>query len=302
MADQAAHVTMLQRSPTYIVAIPGRDGLSDLLRSRLPEKLSYAIVRTKNVLRMMLSYQFSRRRPELMKRLLRRMVAAQLPPDFDIDAHFSPSYDPWDQRLCVVPDGDLFAAIRAGRASIATDRIETFTEDGIRLESGQELPADIIVTATGLNLELLGGAKLEVDGEPVDPAGAVVYKGLMLSGVPNTAMALGYTNASWTLKCDLISEYVCRLLRHLDATGCDTVLPLAPGPEEPRVPVIDLKSGYVLRALDQMPSQATRFPWRLHNNYFRDIRMLRRSPLQDEAVRFERRAATALPERQLTAA
>ncbi len=302
MAPDAAHITMLQRSPTYIVALPERDAVADLLRHRLPESAAYAVVRWKNVLRTLLSYQLSRKRPQLMKKLLRRWVEQQVPEGFEIDTHFNPRYDPWDQRLCLVPDGDLFAALRHGRASIVTDAIKTFTETGVLLESGEELPADLVITATGLNMQLLGGAEITVDGEAVNAPQAVAYKGMMLSGVPNMAMALGYTNASWTLKCDLVSEYVCRLLHHMDAHGYDRCLPLAPPPSEPRVPIIDLQSGYVQRSIDELPKQGTRFPWRLHQNYFKDIRMFRRSPLEDEGIRFDRVARKSSSERELAAA
>ena len=297
MADRAAHVTMLQRTPTYIVALPGRDAMADALRHRLPAQAAYVLVRWKNVLRMLLSYQFSRRRPQVMKRILRRFLERQLPAGYDIDRDFTPDYDPWDQRLCVVPDGDLFEAIRQGQASVVTDRIRTFTEAGIELESGQHLDADIVITATGLNMQLLGGAEVSVDRAPVDLPSTVAYKGMMLSGVPNMALALGYTNASWTLKCDLISDYVCRLLRYLDEQSLDSVTPLEPDPAEPRVPLIDLKSGYVLRAAEQLPKQGTRVPYRLHQNYFRDIGMFRRAPISDPALRFDvaRAASTEAP-------
>jgi cation diffusion facilitator CzcD-associated flavoprotein CzcO len=287
MADRAAHVTMLQRTPTYIVALPGRDAVADALRHRLPAQAAYVLVRWKNVLRMLVSYQFSRRRPQVMKRILRRFLERQLPAGYDIDRDFTPDYDPWDQRLCVVPDGDLFEAIREGRASVVTDRIRTFTEDGIELESGRHLDADIVISATGLNMQLLGGATVSVEGAPVDMPSTVAYKGMMLSGVPNMALALGYTNASWTLKCDLISNYVCRLLRYLDEQHLDSVTPLEPDPAEPRVPIIDLKSGYVQRAAAQLPKQGGRLPYRLHQNYFRDISMFRRSPIADPALRFD---------------
>jgi monooxygenase len=302
LAADAAHVTMLQRSPTYVVSLPARDALADALRGRLPAAAAYSAVRWKNVLRTLLSFQLSRRRPELMRKLLRRGLEQHLPAGFDIDTHFSPSYDPWDQRLCLVPDGDLFAAIGSGRASILTERISTFTEGGLRLESGSELPADIIVTATGLNMQLFGGASMSVDGEQVDPAQTVAYKGMMLSGVPNMALALGYTNASWTLKCDLVCEYVCRLLRHMVQCGYDTCTPVAPDPSQPRTPIIDLQSGYVLRAIDRLPKQGSRLPWRLHQNYFKDIRLFRRAPLADEGIRFSRAASDSPAPAELVAA
>ncbi len=302
MADRAAHVTMLQRSPTYIVALPARDSVADALRRRLPAQLAYTLVRWKNVLRTLGSYQLSRRRPEAMKRLLRKWLVAQLPADYDIDRHFTPAYNPWDQRICLVPDGDLFSAIRAGQASVVTDRIRAFDERGIELESGERLDADVIVTATGLNLQLLGGAQVSVDGQAVDLPNTVAYKGMMLSGVPNAALALGYTNASWTLKCDLISQYVCRLLRYLDEHGLDSATAAEPGPEEPRVPILDLKSGYVLRAVDRLPKQGARVPYRLHQNYFRDIGMFRRAPIPDPALRFGVARAPAEAQPELAAA
>jgi cation diffusion facilitator CzcD-associated flavoprotein CzcO len=236
------------------------------------------------------NFQLSRRRPGLVKKLLRRAAKGRLPVGYDIDRHFSPRYDPWDQRLCVVPDGDLFDAVSAGRASVVTDTIDTFTEGGVRLASGEELPADIVVTATGLNLLAFGGMSVAVDGREVDLAGTVAYKGMMLSGVPNFALTIGYTNASWTLKADLVATYVCRLLRHLDDTGQQIVTPVAPatGGLEP---IIDLKSGYVLRAVDQLPKQGPVAPWRLHQNYPRDVLLMRHGRLTDQGVRFSRAAA-----------
>jgi monooxygenase len=288
MADEAAHVTMLQRSPSYVMALPSRDPVADLLRRRLPAKLAYAIVRWKNVLTTTAFYQASQRFPRAIRRLLRKGAVAQLPEGYDVDTHFNPSYDPWDQRVCFVPNGDLFRAIREGKASIVTDTIDTFTETGIRLTSGDELPADVIVTATGLNVLALGGIALSVDGQDVSIPQTIGYKGMMISGVPNYALMLGYTNASWTLKCDLVSEYVCRLIAHLDATGNDTAMPLAPDPSEPTQPFLDLASGYILRALDQLPRQGARTPWRLNQNYARDVLLLRRGSLEDEGIRFSR--------------
>jgi monooxygenase len=302
MAKEAAHVTMLQRSPSYIVSLPANDALADFLRRRVPDKLAYAAVRWKNVLRTMLSFELSRRRPAVVKRFIRRGLQRQLPPDFDIDTHFKPRYDPWDQRLCLVPDGDLFKALCSGRATMVTGRIDCFTERGPRLASGSELEADVVITATGLNFELFSGASLVVDGRQVVPADTVAYKGMMLSGVPNMALALGYTNASWTLKCDLVSAYVCRLLGYMEAHGYDTVMPLTPEPGEARVPIIDFESGYVLRAVDALPKQGLRAPWRLHQNYFKDIRTFRRAPLADEGVRFSARASEPIAPAELAAA
>jgi cation diffusion facilitator CzcD-associated flavoprotein CzcO len=287
MAAEAGHVTMLQRSPSYILSLPSEDAVADGLRRRLPAKAAYTLVRWKNVLLGMLTFGLSRRAPRLAKGLLRKGVEAQLPEGYDVATDFTPAYNPWDQRLCLVPDGDLFRAIRSGRASIVTDRIETFTEDGITLASGRHLQADIVVTATGLNLLALGGMELTVDGEAVDLGRTVAYKGMMLSGVPNLAMTLGYTNASWTLKADLVSGYVCRLLRHMDRHRYAACTPTAPESGELH-PIIDLKSGYVLRSLDALPKQGPAAPWRLHQNYPRDLMLLRHGRLQDEGVRFTR--------------
>jgi monooxygenase len=283
LAESAAHVTMLQRSPSYVTALPAKDALADRLRRHLPASRAHSIVRWKNVLVTMASFQLSRRRPKLMKWLLRKGVSKQLPAGYEVDKHFAPSYDPWDQRLCIVPDGDLFRAIRHGRAAIETDRIETFTETGIRLASGKQLDADLIVTATGLNLLALGGMQLSVDGEPVELANTLTYKGMMLSGVPNFSLTIGYTNASWTLKADLVAHYVCRLLNHLDANGYQSVTPIADPVEDwsQLDPIIDLQSGYVLRSVQVLPKQGAAAPWRLYQNYLRDVRLMKRGTISD---------------------
>ncbi|HSD77370.1 MAG TPA: NAD(P)/FAD-dependent oxidoreductase [Solirubrobacteraceae bacterium] len=286
LAQRAGHVTMLQRSPSYVLSLPARDPVAGLVRRVLPARLAYSLVRWKNVLLTALVFQVSRRAPSFTKALIRRGVQRRLPAGYDVDTHFRPRYDPWDQRLCLVPDGDLFATIRDGRASIVTDRIATFTERGLRLASGAELQADVVVTATGLNLLVLGGMTLAVDGREVEVPQTVGYKGMMLSGVPNLALALGYTNASWTLKCDLVSRYVCRLLNHMEDHGHTTCTPRAPGPSVARRPFLDLTSGYVTRALDRLPKQGARAPWRLHQNYARDVLMLRFGALEDEGVEF----------------
>jgi cation diffusion facilitator CzcD-associated flavoprotein CzcO len=288
LAEQGAEVTMLQRTPSYVVSLPGKDPLAQALRSRLPAKLAYPIVRWKNVLLSTAMYQFSRRRPKAARNFIKKLTQKQLPEGFDVDTHFNPPYDPWDQRLCLVPDGDLFRALRHGRAAIVTDRIATFTEKGIELESGGHLDADVIVTATGLNLLPIGGMELAVDGKPVELSETVSYKGMMISGVPNLAMVIGYTNASWTLKADLVNRYVCRLLDHMDANGYAVATPVAP-PEGATLPFLDLASGYVQRSLAQLPKQGSRTPWRLHQNYLRDVRMMRRGPLEDQGITFTRR-------------
>ena len=295
LAETATRVTMLQRSPTYVVSMPGEDGLANALRRVLPAKVAYPIVRWKNVLLQMVSYQLSRRRPQIMKATLRRGVERALPAGYDVDKHFKPRYDPWDQRLCLVPDGDLFETISSGRAEIVTDRIETFTETGIKLESGDELDADLVVTATGLNLLFLGGMRLSVDGEEADLSKAMTYKGMMLSDVPNFAFTLGYTNASWTLKADLTAEYICRLLAHMDAHGHRQCVPrvadLAVVPE----PLMPLTSGYVMRSVDQLPKQGSKEPWKLRMNYAFDLRALRFGELEDSAMHFSSPAPKARP-------
>ncbi|MDO9497058.1 MAG: NAD(P)/FAD-dependent oxidoreductase, partial [Nocardioides sp.] len=284
MAETAQHVTMLQRSPTYVMSRAGRDPLAKLLR-RLPTRLSFPAVRWTNILIAIGFYQLSQRRPELVKRMIRGQTEKQLPPGTDVDTHFKPVYDPWDQRLCFVPDGDLFKALRRGTASVVTDTVETFTETGIRLTSGEELEADLIVTATGLRLLPFGGITLSVDGEKVDVAQSMAYKALMLSGVPNFAYTIGYTNASWTLKADLVADYVCRLLAHLDEHGLRTVVP----ERDPAVrerPFMDFSAGYVVRALDVLPKQGDRAPWLLKQNYVTDVRTIRRGEVDDGVLSF----------------
>ncbi|MFE3203491.1 flavin-containing monooxygenase [Embleya sp. NPDC059237] len=295
MADTAAHVTMLQRSPTYVMALPARDTVGRRLRRVLPDRAALPLIRAKNVGLTMLAFHLSRGAPRLMKSVLRRGAIRQLPEGYDVDTHFAPRYDPWDQRMCFVPDGDLFAALRGGRASIVTDTIAGFTATGLRLDSGAELPADIVVTATGLNLLAIGGMMLTVDGAPIELSETVAYKGMMLSGVPNFALALGYTNASWTLKCDLVGRYVCRLLNHMDAHGYQVCMPQAPPADAPLEPLLDLKSGYVLRGTAMLPKQGPTAPWRLHQNYPRDVLLLKHGSLQDRGMRFGRAAAPARP-------
>ncbi len=285
MAPTAGHVTMLQRSPSYVLSRPGRDRLATRLRS-LPTRLSYPVVRWANILLTIGSYKAARRWPAKVKAFIRKTTAEQLPDDVDVDVHFNPRYEPWDQRLCFVPDGDLFRALRKGQASMVTGTIDRFTEDGIRLTSGEELRADIIVTATGLQVLAFGGMELAVDGQPVDLPETMAYKALMLSGVPNFVYTIGYTNASWTLKADLVSAYVVRLLEHMDRIGARAVVPVREPDVEER-PFMDLMSGYVLRALDQMPRQGHRAPWRLQQNYLTDLRMVRRGRIDDGVLAFD---------------
>jgi len=293
MAQTAAHVTMLQRSPTYILAMPAEDGIATRLRALLGTRRGYTATRWKNVAVTTLIYKLSRRKPDMIRGWIRQMAVKQLPAGYDVDTHFKPTYNPWDQRLCLVPDGDLFQAIRDGRASVATDRIATFTEDGLRLESGAELAADIVVTATGLQLLAFGGTELAVDGRPVRLPETMAYKGMMLSGVPNFAFTIGYTNASWTLKADLVSEFTCRLLKHMDAHGYDTCVPVNDDPSVTGQPLLDFQAGYVLRSIDQFPRAGSRAPWRLGTSYAHDVVTLRHGKIDDGSMRFSRAAADA---------
>ncbi len=288
MAKTAAHVTMLQRSPTYVITRPAEDGLANRMRARLPPKLAYGVTRWKNVLLGMFFFGLSKRAPDRVKRLVLRGVKMQLAEGYDVEKHFTPSYKPWDQRVCLVPDGDLFRAIRKGQASVVTDHIETFTEKGIKLRSGHELEADLIVTATGLNLVFLGDVKLAVDGRPINLAKAMNYKGMMLSDVPNMASAFGYTNASWTLKCDLTCEYVCRLLNHMAKTGLRQCTPRKNDPSITEEPFANFSSGYIQRAVAKFPRQGSRRPWRLYQNYALDLMSLKYSGLRDGAMEFTR--------------
>ncbi len=290
MARTAAHVTMLQRSPTYIVALPSRDPIAQGLKTVLPARWAYQLVRLKNVLLTMGLFGYLRQYPEQGARRIASLVRRALGPQFDVARHFTPRYKPWDQRLCLVPDGDLFKSLRSGKASIVTDTIDTFTEHGIRLQSGQELAADIVVTATGLQMNLLGDVKVSLGGQPVDLSQGLIYKGLMQSGLPNMANTLGYTNASWTLKADLTARYVCRLLRHMDRHGYAVCTPRY----DPRVvhePVLNFSSGYVQRALPMLPQQGDRKPWRLGQNYFSDVWTLRFGRIDDGVLGFEKAKA-----------
>lgn len=288
LAQRAAHVTMLQRSPSYIVSRPSKDPIAHWLHRRLPRTLADKAVRWKNVLLGIFFFSRARGKPAKVKQAILDLARADLPPDYDVERHFSPSYNPWDQRLCLIPDGDLFEAIKAGKVAIATDRIDRFTGNGIRLASGEELPADIVVTATGLVVKLLGGIALAVDGEPVEVADRLSYKGMMLSDVPNLAVSFGYTNASWTLKCDLTSRYVCRLLNHMDRRGLDICVPRPPAGAVERHPMLDFSSGYVRRAEGSLPRQGPRPPWRVHQNYLKDLALLSLRPVTDGAMEFRR--------------
>ena len=286
MAERAAHVTMLQRSPTYIVSRPAEDKIANWLRCLLPDRAAYMLARWKNVLSGSFFYNLARNRPNLFKWMVARGVRKELGQKYD-SKHFTPPYNPWDQRLCLVPDADLFRAMREERVSVVTDHIETFTEDGLLLKSGERLEADIIVTATGLVLKLFSGMQLVVNGVSVDLPKTLVYKGMMLSDVPNLAFAVGYTNASWTLKCDLTAEYVCRLLNHMDHNGYSMCTPRVNDADVEEEPVIDFNSGYVLRALDTLPRQGSKTPWRLHQNYVKDLSMMRYGRVEDGTMEFQ---------------
>ena len=290
MAPDAARVTMLQRSPSYVMSVPGVDPLDAKLLKRLPAQQAFALARWKHILVAAGFYKLSRWKPGWAKNLLRKGVVGALPEGYDVDTHFKPAYDPWDQRMCFVPDGDLFRAVRHGDADIVTGRIDRFTAIGVRLEDGREIEADLVVTATGLNLLAFGGMRLSVDGESVRLPETMAYKGMLLSGVPNFAYVIGYTNASWTLKADLVSEYVCRLLAHLRDNGYDVVVPEREADVEER-PFLDFSSGYVQRSLHLLPSQGSRAPWRLGQSYLADFRTIRRSPLDDGVLRFSRSRA-----------
>ena len=294
LAKTAGHVTMLQRSPTWIVSRPERDPVAGFLRRILPAKAAFRISRWLNTALQQYAYRAARRRPARARRFLLEQVRQHLGPDYDVGTHFTPRYDPWEQRLCLVPDADLFQAIREGRASVETDAIECFTEKGIRLASGRELPADVIVTATGLVLELLGGVRFAVDGRPVDFSKALTYKGVMFSDVPNLVSVFGYINASWTLKADLVCRWLCRLLVHMDATGAVQATP-RPGPDTtPVAPYVeDFSSGYMQRSLAHWPKQGAATPWRAHQSYFADLATLRFGPIEDGVLELRGRPAAS---------
>ena len=303
MAENGAQVAMVQRSPTYVVSRPDEDAIANRLRRLLPERLAYAVTRWKNVTLGRFFYHNTRVRPERVKAMLLKGVRAALGPDYDVETHFTPRYNPWDQRLCLIPNADLFRTINSGAVEVVTDTIDTFTEDGLKLDSGRELPADIVVTATGLRLVAVGNVAFEVDGEPVRFPDTVAYKGTMYSGVPNLASTFGYINASWTLRADLIARFVCKVLNHMDATGTrrctprlreeDRGMPLRPF-------VDDFSSGYFARALDLLPKQGDRDPWRNTQNYAYERKLIGRARLDDGALVFEAPAEpTAVTDREL---
>lgn len=285
MAPDAAHVTMLQRTPSYVIPLPREDAIANALKRYLGDERGYAAARKKNIAIQRINFEFCQRFPKLARKIIRKVNADRLPEGFPVDTHFNPPYNPWDQRLCVVPDGDLYRTIRQGGADIVTDRIATFTEKGILLESGTELEADIIVTATGLNLQLFGGMTLSVDGESVSFPDTVAYRGVMLSGVPNFALAVGYTNSSWTLKIGLLCQYFCRLLTYMDTHGYDAVTAEA-DPDMPTRPLLDFGAGYVQRSLSILPQQGTEPPWSMAMSYYTDRRALR-GDIADKYLHFD---------------
>ncbi len=293
LARSAAHVTMLQRSPTYIASLPEKSPVAALLRKVLPARQAGAATKWFHALTTHAFYVMSRRYPKLVRRMLLKGLERQLPGGYDIATHFTPRYNPWDQRFCAVPNGDLFTSIRDGTSSVVTDHIERFTEKGLLLTSGQELEADIIVTATGLELLFLGGIALTVDGEAVDPAGRLTYKGMMLEGVPNMAIAIGYTNASWTLKCDLTCDYVCRLLNHMHGHGLTQCVPRNRDGAVGSGPILGLTSGYIQRSAHLLPQQGSVHPWKVHQSYLRDYRALKMSDIDDSVMEFSGPGAPA---------
>jgi cation diffusion facilitator CzcD-associated flavoprotein CzcO len=286
MAKTAGHVTMLQRSPTYVVSRPSKDSFAAKLDRYLPDQLAYQLTRWKNVLSQMILYRMSKRRPDYIREKLIGWTQRWLGKDFDVATHFSPSYKPWDQRLCLVPNGDLFRSLRKGTSSVVTDHIDRFTELGIQLKSGKMLEADIVITATGLELLAIGGMHIEVDGKHIDISDTVQYKGMMLSDVPNFFFATGYTNASWTLKCDLTSEYVCRLINYMDRKQQQRCVPRTGDMSFNRVMSIGLESGYIKRSIDKFPKEGAVAPWKLHQSYFLDLFQLRYGSLKSKHMEF----------------
>ncbi len=288
LAETAAHVTMLQRTPTYVVSRPAQDPVADRLRARLPTKLAYGLIRWKNVLESMLFYNIARKRPSQTKARILGWVRDQLGPDYDVASHFTPPYNPWDQRVCLVPDADLFTALRGGKAEVVTDHIERFTPKGLRLKSGRMLEADIVVAATGLRLQLLGGVEISVDGAALTLSQSMSYKGALYSDVPNLASCFGYTNASWTLKCDLTCDYVCRLLNYMDQRGYAFAVPRRSDPTVIDEPMLSFTSGYVQRSIQNFPKQGSKAPWKLRQNYALDLLDLKFSKLDDGSLQFHR--------------
>jgi cation diffusion facilitator CzcD-associated flavoprotein CzcO len=294
MADKAAHVTMLQRSPTYMVSRPDHDVMANRMRKVLPEKMAYSLTRFKNTWRQQLVYNKTRTDPDKVKQLLLGGIKMELGADYDIAKHFTPAYNPWDQRLCLVPNGDFFKSMREGKASVVTDHITSFTETGIQLASGEHLDADIIITATGLELVTLGEMDFFVDGNQVDFAKTWTYKGFAYSDIPNLASTFGYINASWTLRSDLTAEYVCRLLNHMRKLGVAQCTPRLRQQDRnmKERPWIDgFSSGYMQRMMHRMPRQGDHEPWINPQNYRRDKKMFKHSPIDDGVMQFSKQSA-----------
>jgi len=287
MAVEAKHVTMLQRSPTYIGAVPSVDHIANLLRRFLPTMMAHKLIRMKNIVLITIFYQMARWFPGWFKWQIKRYIRKQLGSDFDIKRHFTPKYAPWDQRFCVAPDGDFFQVLKNGSASIVTDHIQRITKAGIQLRSGDTLEADAIVMATGLDMQVGGGIDISINGDAVEPADCISYRGMMLAPIPNMAIAIGYTNNSWTLKIDLMCERVCRLLNHMDRKGYVSCVPVPPERLD-TAPILTLKSGYVERAAARLPRQGTVPPWRTYQNYFQDMLTIRYGKLEDGAIQFAR--------------
>ena len=286
MAKNAEHVTMLQRSPTYVVSAPEKDYLANLLRRFIPLKLSYFIIRWRNILRQQYYFRLCKKYPEGVKNAILSEVRKHLGPDYDVDTHFTPTYNPWDQRMCLVPDGDLFEQINKGKASVVTGQIEKFTQKGILLKSGEELESDVIVTATGLNLELLSDTNFTVDNKPINLSQTITYKGMMYSGIPNLAGTFGYTNASWTLGADLTSEYVCRLINYMKKNGYDKCMPDTNSSVETDDEWLNLTSGYIKRSEHIFPKQGKKAPWRNNQNFLKDIFQIRYGKVDDGEISF----------------
>ncbi|TPG29708.1 flavin-containing monooxygenase [Mycolicibacterium hodleri] len=287
----SGHVTMLQRSPSYIGSLPDVDPIAVAANKYLPENVAHAINRWKAIVFSTAQYQLARRFPKYMRKTLLTMAQRRLPEGYDVEKHFGPRYNPWDQRLCLAPNGDIFKTIRKGSADVVTDTIDTFVPEGIKLNSGEVINADIIVTATGLNMQLLGGMSPTINGQPIELTELMTYKGLMFSGIPNFALTFGYTNASWTLKADLVSEFVCRVLNYMDDNGFDTVVPEHPGASVDELPFMDFAPGYFLRAVDALPKSGSRAPWRLKQNYFFDLRLIRQGKVDEESLHFTKHRA-----------
>ena len=286
MAKTAAEVTMVQRSPTWIAPLPPEDRFADAVKRVLPQRAALSAIRWRNILYSVFVYQLSRRRPERLKKMLLDGARAYLGADFDVERHFHPSYNPWDQRLCLAPDGDLYRAIRAGRARVVTGEIESFTPSGLRMRDGEEVPADIVVTATGLELQPLGNVALSLDGKSLETSELVGYRGMMFAGVPNLITVFGYVNASWTLRADLVAERACKIIGHMRKKGLRVCAPALDDASMAREPFVDFSAGYFRRALARLPKQGAKAPWRANQNYLRDLLDLRFRRLEDGALKF----------------